>query len=323
MRKAFLIMVLTGMLLFSACKKEEMTETDFYKEDVILPMVDGIGVDGRIPPVSEDVAVILSEDIFDPALLTLPHALLIRENTKEVLYAKDALQKIWPASMTKCMTALLTIEHFPDLSVTITAGEEALAGLTDDSSLAGIVPGMSYTVADLLTALLLPSGNDAANVLAYAVSGSIPSFVELMNQKALELGMINTHFANPNGLHDANHYTTAYDLYLLMHTCMKEQAFREHASLSQASITAYGADGTTIEQSYKSTNSYARGFTIPPEGIRYLYSKTGYTKEAGRCILSVFEDQDGNTYIAVSAGAENYDALYLQTNAMLTIIGQE
>ncbi|MBQ6551319.1 MAG: D-alanyl-D-alanine carboxypeptidase [Lachnospiraceae bacterium] len=324
MKRTVLFIILSGILLLSACgKKEEIAGTEFYREDVIGPMTSGVGVNGRIAPVSEGLAVILSEDIYDPDYVAVPTSLLIRENTHDVLYSKGALNKIYPASMTKCMTALLAIEYFGDLDTPVTAGDEVYEGISDSSSLAGITPGMTFTVKDLLTALLLPSGNDAANVLAAAVSGSVTEFVALMNARAKELGMINTRFANPNGLHDANHYTTAYDLYLLMRACMEKQAFREAAGLSEGSITGNLPDGSQTTLSFKSTNSYARGFTIPPEGVRYLYSKTGYTEQAGRCIISVFEDTKKNTYIAVSAGAKTYDELYLETNALLAIIGQD
>ena len=309
-------------LSLAGCRKTEICETDFYEEDIFRPMVEGIGVNGRIAPMSDGLCVIETEEIYDPNLLDLPTAVLFSEDTQEVLYAKGAFQKIWPASMTKCMTALLAIEHFSDLDTRITAGEEVYEGIPDNSSLAGLEPGMSLSVSDLLVGLLLPSGNDAANVLAAAVSGSIEAFTELMNNKARALGMINTHFMNPNGLHDDRHYTTAYDLYLLMHACMQYEAFTKAAGMSEATILAANPDGTERSFYYKSTNSYARGFTIPPEGIKYLYSKTGYTPQAGRCIIAVFSDQSGKRYIAVSAGAKDYDTLYLQTNAMLTIIGQ-
>ena len=316
----FICLILLASM--TGCKKTEICETDFYEQDIIRPMVEGIGVDGRIAPMSEDLCVIETEEIYDPNLLDLPVAVLFSEDTHEVLYAKGAYQKIWPASMTKCMTALLAIEYFPNLDTQITAGEEVYENIPDNSSLAGLEPGMTCTVRDLLTALLLPSGNDAANVLAVAVAGSIDAFTERMNSKAQELGMINTHFMNPNGLHDDQHYTTAYDLYLLMREVMQYDAFTKPAGLDEGTILATLPDGTERTITYKSTNSYARGFTIAPEGIKYLYSKTGYTPQAGRCIIGVFSDRSGKRYIAVSAGAENYDKLYLQTNAMLTIIGQ-
>ena len=324
MRKVYfaVLLILAGVLL-SACKKTEICETGFYEQDIVRPMVDGIGVNGRIEPFSSGLCVITTEDIYDPGLLDLPVAMLLSEDTGEVLYSKGALQKIWPASMTKCMTALLVIEHFQDLDTLITAGDEVYEGIPENSSLAGLEPGMTLSVRDLLTGLILPSGNDAANVLAKAVSGSIPEFVSLMNHRAEELGMINTHFANPNGIHDEKHYTTAYDLYLLMRALMQYEAFTAPASASEGYMTAILPDGTEKTISYKSTNSYARGFTVPPEGIKYLYSKTGYTEQAGRCIIGVFSDRGGNRYIAVSARADNYDKLYLQTNAMLTIIGQQ
>ena len=132
-------------------------------------------------------------------------ALLIDLDTDQVLYEQAADEQRYPASITKIMTALLTLEAIGrgelDLNTEITVDAAALADITEDSSTANLQAGEKITVKNLLYCLLLASANEAANVLAMAVSGDIPTFVELMNQRAQELGMAGTHFVNPHGLH--------------------------------------------------------------------------------------------------------------------------
>lgn len=137
-------------------------------------------------------------------------------------------ERIYPASMTKIMTALLTIENLPDLNETITVPEDIFEELTaQDASVAGFNPYEQPTVRDLLYGVLLPSGADACETLARAVGGSEEGFVAMMNQKAEELGLTNTHFENCTGLHNDNHYSTCRDIAVLMSECLKSDTFRE------------------------------------------------------------------------------------------------
>ena len=322
-KKAALLLAL--LLSFSAllygCREKESTDTGYYERDVLSGLTRPEAEGEKLTGMTEDLCVIRDEGIYDKALIDAGAAGLFSEDEKEVLYAKNALKKMYPASLTKCMTALLVLEPGIPFTKEVTVGDE-VTDFTDASSLAGLKPGYTYSVEELLIALMVPSGNDAANALAVLVAGSVKDFVARMNERAKELGMLNTHFVSPHGLHDSTHYTTVYDLYLLTRECINYTDFLRIASLSEASIGGTAPGGGTDVQSYRSTNSYLRTYTIPPEGLTVRASKTGYTSKAGRCLILFVTDASGKRYISIILNAETYDGLYVQMNALLSVIGQ-
>lgn len=316
--------VLAALIMISGCEVPDLpAETvSIYEKDIVQGMIDSVGVPDRLTGEAASLCVIENEEVFDESLFAAAHAGLFSESDGEVLYSKKALEKLYPASLTKCMTALLVLEHCQDTSETVTVGPEVGYQLTEGASLANLTEGETLTVKDLLISLLVPSGNDAANVLAVYVAGDVESFVGLMNSRAAELCMLNTHFMNPHGLHDDNHYTTVYDLYLLVRECMKHPEFRDAASRAEITVNGALPDGSFRSHEFKSTNSYLRNFTVPPEGLYVAASKTGYTVSAGHNLILVTEDTENRMYIAVIAGAASYDALYLEMSALLSVIGQ-
>ena len=319
-RSIFCIFLSLGLFL-SSCSRVKKAERELYRS-VVLSDIFTKDRSLTLSGMAEDVCLIDGSENFDETLSKANYCGLFAEDKKEVLYEKNALKKIFPASLTKMMTALLTVENCPDLTEKVTVTEEALAGLEEGDSMADLALGGSYTVEDLLYALIVPSGNDAANVLAIHISGSIEDFTALMNERAAELCMVNTHFANPHGLHAKNHYTTVYDLYLLVRECMKYDIIRRAASADQAAVTCSVEDGTTEIQEYLSGNSYLRGFTLLPEGLSIVLSKTGYTAKAGRCLILAVQDEKGENYIAVICGIDTYNGLYEEMNGLLSMIGE-
>ena len=318
-----LFLCLMFVLGMTACGKQtELKETDFYNGDILSGLREEPGQAGRLPGFADNLCVLPKDGFFDEDLIEAPYAGLFSETDKEVLYAKAAEEHLYPASMTKCMTALLVLENVEDLEEEVPVGAELREGLVDGSSLAGLIEGAYYTWRELLYALLIPSGNDAANTLAYHVGGSIQAFVDMMNRKAKDLGMLNTHFVNPHGLFDANHYTTVYDLYLLLNKLKDYPEFYECSAKMSVSISATIPGQDPVVHEYTSGNSYLRGYTLPPEGLHITAAKTGYTATAGRCLLLIVMDDEGNRYFAIVAKAASYDALYQQMNALLSFIGQ-
>lgn len=227
-------------------------------------------------------------------------AVLIEEDTGKVLYEKQKDASVYPASTTKIMTALLALEHL-DLNQQITIPEDM--GPADGSAMY-LLPGETFTVEELLQGLLIKSANDAAIVLAKAVSGSIEEFSELMNQRAQEIGCQNTHFVNPNGLHDPNHTTSAYDLALIAREAMKNPKFRELVATDFVQIHA--TEQTPEIRYFRNTNKFLwseqtieyKGTTIPIKYDVVDGIKTGYTTEAGKCLVSSGE-KNGLRLIAV------------------------
>ena len=222
------------------------------------------------------------------------HAILIDANYDEVLYEKKAYEKAYPASITKVMTALLVLEAIEagDLSADtmVTAGDTLRQNLVDGGSTANIKVGETLSVEELLYCLLLPSANEAANVLAVAVDGSIEAFVDHMNRRAGELGCSGTHFANPHGLHNDNHYTTAYDISRFMLAALEHDLFR--TIISTASHTVLYTNLSDERLFYNTngliSNLYYWGYTYD----KCIGGKTGSTDEAGRCLVSAAESGD-------------------------------
>ena len=233
-------------------------------------------------------------------------ALLIDLDTDQVLYEQDADQQRYPASITKIMTALLTLEAVGrgelDLSTEVTVDAAALTDITDDSSTVYLKAGEVITVENLLYCLLVSSANEAANILAMTVAGDIPSFVDRMNQRAQELGMTGTHFANPHGLHDPDHYSTARDIYLMTKQAMTHSTFREIVSTAYYTVPA-----TNLSDARDLINTNALLTSTKYPGYTYsgtIGVKTGSTGQAGFCLVAAAK-KSGHTLVSVVLGAEN------------------
>ena len=223
--------------------------------------------------------------------------ILIENQTGKTLYEKNSEQKMYPASTTKILTAILSIEK-GNLNDKVTVSKTAIAQMKSGYTSAYLSEGEIISVEDLLKVLLINSANDASNVLAEYISGSIDSFVTLMNEKSKELGCTNTHFVTTNGLHDDNHYTTAKDLAIIARYCMQNETFRKIVSMKKCVIPA---TNKSEERIYKNTNDLIN----PTSGYYYpscIGIKTGFTSEAKNCLISACS-KNGLQVIAVVLGA--------------------
>ena len=218
-------------------------------------------------------------------------AIVLNGDTKEVIYKQNATAQLPMASTTKIMTALLLCEN-GDLEKEITVTAEMLR--VEGSSM-GLLAGDRVTLHDLLYGMMLSSGNDAANVTAYVLGGTIDGFVKMMNQKAEELGLQNTHFDTPSGLDGETHYTTAYDLGLLACYAMQNEDFYNAASSKSATL-CYG------NPPYKRTLTNHNKLLKTFEGA--VGVKTGFTKKSGRCLVSAAK-REGKFVIAVTLSDPN------------------
>ena len=244
--------------------------------------------------------------ILDGMTVDAKAAILVDPDTDEILYELNAHEKMYPASITKVMTCLLTLEAVErgelTLEQTVTASQAIHTGIGDNASTADIKAGEEIRIIDLLYAALIPSANEACNVMAEAVSGDINSFVELMNQRAAELGMTGTHFANTHGYHDENHYTTAYDVYLMSKEAMKHETFR--TIVSSLNYTMPATNMHPEERLVRSTNALISNWNT--RGYLYQYAtgvKTGHTPEAGYCLSAAATKEDRNL-MSVVMGCE-------------------
>ena len=225
---------------------------------------------------------------------------IIDSNTGLVLFDKNKDAKLEPASTTKVMTALLALENL-DMKKTVIIDEET--SFTEGSRIY-LLDGEEVTVEDIMYALLLESANDAAVAIAKEVSGSVEEFSKLMNQRAKEIGAMNTNFVNPHGLHEDGHVSTAYDLALIAQEAMRNQDFRKFILTYRHVIEATNRQPTrflynTNRLIYdEKTKVDAYGVLRPAKYEGATGIKTGYTPEAGGCLISGAE-RDGNEFIAV------------------------
>ena len=226
-------------------------------------------------------------------------SVLIDAKTGKILLQKDMNKKLYPASTTKILTAILAIENL-NLDSKLTASRSAVMAIPSGYSNAGIKIGESLSVSDLLEMFLIHSANEVGYILAEEISGNIDNFANLMNKKASELGCTNTHFTNPSGIHDVNHYSTAYDMALIAKYCMQNETFRNIVNKKSCKFSA--TDLYPEERYFKNTNS------LLDSSNRYYYEyaigiKTGFTTQAKNCLIAGAK-KDGIELIAVMLGAE-------------------
>lgn len=227
--------------------------------------------------------------------------LLMEESTGKILYSKNANSIMYPASTTKIMTAILTLENC-NLSDTAVVSHNAVFSIPSGYSTASLVEGEVLTIEQLLNVLLIPSANDAAVVLAEHIAGSVEAFSDMMNSKAVELGCLNTHFVNPNGIHNENHYSTAYDLALIGRYAMQFPTFKEISSKTRYTLPITNAYSKE-DRIFNTTNDLIKpNYSSSPTNYYYKYAtggKTGYTDPAGQCIVAT-ATKDNISLIAVT-----------------------
>ncbi len=240
----------------------------------------------------------------DEPEITAKAALLYAAESDMILYEHNIHEQLYPASLTKIMTALLTLENC-EMDEVVTVTQSALNSVSPQSSIAGLKVDEELTVHDLLICLLIPSGNDAANVLAEHIGGSVSAFIDIMNERAAELGCENTNYVNASGLHDESHYTTAYDILLVLLEAQKYELFNEITASARMTIPA---TNISDERAFNNTNYLLSSHVTS----KYLYdyaigTKTGRTTPAGNCLVATAE-KDGITLISVILGADTVTA---------------
>lgn len=235
-------------------------------------------------------------------------AALLQLNESNVLYAKDIHEQIYPASTTKILTAYVALKY-GTLTDIVTVSENA-TNVPSDSSKAGLRAGDQLTLKDLLYSLMLPSGNDSAVAVAEHISGSVDEFMVLMNREARALGATNTNFVTPHGYQDENHYTTAYDLYLIFNECIQNPTFVEIVSTAEYETIIEQADGMKRKMVWNQSNQFVNGLKPVPADLVVLGGKTGTTDEAGACLILYFTDTDSHPYISIIMGADSRPVLY-------------
>ena len=242
---------------------------------------------------------------------------LFSVDDKEILFSDSLHDHIYPASITKIMTAILALKY-GNMEDVVTITWEDLE-LEAGSQVCGFEIGDQVSMDDLFHGLLIHSGNDAAMAIARHVGGTAEEFVVMMNEEANALGCFDTHFMNPSGLHNESHYTSIYDIYLMLNHALTYSHFVDVMQLSVYEINYLDAEGNEQSVTLDSTDHYLVNTAVPPKGVTVLGGKTGTTDQAGSCLALVSQNAYGKLHISIIMRALGKDSLYNQMNTLLAV----
>lgn len=302
--------------LLSGCTNSTYNSNEplHISSTVNLPIVRPSGLTDKYAVIPYDAYV------YDDADFEYEAGLLINQTKNSVVCAVNPHKRIYPASMTKVLTGIIVMEAVESGQIALTDTvviQKKIEFNEDNVTILGLEPGDYITVNELLHGLLISSYNDCAIALARYVSGSVSKFVDLMNAKAAELGATNSHFVNPHGLHDKNHYTTPYDLYLIFNEFLSKDTLIQIDENSTYTLTMY-RDSEKIQIELHATNSFLSNSFEMPSGYHITGWKTGTTDKAGSCIILEFvNDETEERYICLVSNAKDHETLYQNVEDML------
>lgn len=320
---ALLLSIILGSML-TGCGTEKNSFMDYRPE---LPVSVSETTDtgaGGLEYLSMDVCVIPKKKQSpknSDRIMTAGASLIVNDTADKMLFSRNIYKKMYPASITKIITALVALKY-ANMEDRVTISHNA-ANITEyGATLCGFKEGDQIQMDQLLSALLVRSGNDAGIAVAEHIAGSVDAFADMMNREMQELGASGSHFTNPHGLHDKDHYTTAYDLYLVLHELLQYDTFWKMVQQPSVKIKYTDAQGNKKKLSFQSTNRYLIGTAAAPKGITVIGGKTGTTSAAGSCLILYTQDSSKNDYVSVVLHASDGNNLYVQMNQLLSYISK-
>ena len=305
-----LVLALSCALLMCACGKTEIANKFDYSRISASGNPSNDYIDTRMTFLSDGLCVTDADDIDVEGInpVYIEAAGVFNLSTKEVMYAHNIFEKNYPASTTKIMTAYLAIKY-GNLDDYVTVSERACR-LPSGASEAGLRAGDIISVRDLLYGLILVSGNDSAICLAEYISGSVEAFAELTNNELKKIYATDTNFVNPNGIHDDDHYTSCYDLYLIFNEALKNPTFLDLINTVSYEASVTHKNGETGVLKYKTTNKFLSGEVSFPDSYSIVGGKTGTTFDAGKCLVLLTINGKGEQVVFITLGADSKERLY-------------
>jgi serine-type D-Ala-D-Ala carboxypeptidase (penicillin-binding protein 5/6) len=246
-------------------------------------------------------------------------ALIVNADDNNAIYANNIYERMYPASLTKLITALVVLEN-ANLNDTVTISYNASHITEAGAKLCGFKEGDKVKLEALLNALLVYSGNDAGIAIAEHIAGSEEKFAKMMNETVKKIGAVHSNFVNSHGLHDDNQYTTAYDLYLIFNELVKSEKFVSIINQTNYTVTYEDATKEVQSKDFLTTNRYLKGTEKTPDGLTVIGGKTGTTSKAGNCLVLYSKDDNGKAYISVILQADNGNSLFSQMTRLLEMI---
>lgn len=280
----------------------DITETDFFAKNLtIITEEDNLGDDPEI---------------------TTEASLLVNITDNKIIYGDNVYEKLYPASLTKLMTALIVL-RYGELTDTVTISHNASHIAETGAKLCGFNEGDVISMEVLLNSLLIYSGNDAGIAIAEHMAGSEEGFSKMMNDESIKIAAVDSNFTNSHGLHDDNNYSTAYDLYLIFNQLVQYDTFLSIINNPTYTAVYKDKDNKEITKTFNSTNLYldeASEAFVGLEGLNVIGGKTGTTSKAGNCLILLTKDRNQNSYISLLLKAGNRSELYTQMTHLLSSI---
>lgn len=248
-------------------------------------------------------------------------ALLCDLDGNSAIYAQSAHERANPASLTKIMTALVALKYGQSDQPLVMTEETTVTEA--NAHLLGLKIGDTMTLSQALRVMLLYSANEVAMMVAAGVGGTVEHFVDMMNAEAKLIGATETHFMNPHGLTDAEHYTSAYDLYLILQAASRYEEFCEIVHMAEYSTVYRDSAGNEKQLTVNTTNRFLRGSAEVPATVTVVGGKTGNTTAAGSCLAMYFRDRNGSPYIGIVLGAESSEASFTVMSSLMEKAGAD
>lgn len=315
---AALVLVVVGVVIFLNRDEKKMQTQMFLPFQAQAAEIEEpkATVIGELPGLFADGLCISKESETLDKNITSLSAAVYNRTTGEVIYSEEADTHRAQASITKLLTFYIALEY-GNLEDVVTVKGEWLENLEVGSSLCRIKDGDEITLEQLLYGLMMPSGNDAANAIAYYISGSEEDFVTLMNETAQKLGMTNSHFVNAHGLDDPDHYSCVYDIYLVFNRLLDYDFFRQVIG-TQNYTANFTNNGQSRSESWTRGIWYFTGAREMPDGLTGIGGKTGTTDAAKFCLSFSFSDEAGNEYIAITLYSGLRERMYNVMDVLLS-----
>jgi len=319
--KKKLICIILSIILLTGCSNSSGVLLSYSENDNIAGYDIGNYIDNQVADYfANDLAIIPDElnHMVDTSI-TATSALIVNATDDEVIFANNVYERMYPASLTKLITALVVFKN-ADLTDMVTISYNASHITESGAKLCGFHEGDKINMLTLLNSLLIYSGNDAGIAIAEHVGGSEEGFAKMMNETAKSIGAVHSNFVNAHGLHNDNHYTTAYDLYLIFNELTNYDNFV--SIINKKSYTAIYEDSNrqNVSKEFLTTNRYLKGTEEAPEGITVIGGKTGTTAKAGNCLILYSKDSNNKSYISLLLHADGANSLFSQMTLLLGMI---
>lgn len=318
MRKKLIIFTVLACISLGGCQKAS-GEMFAFKE---MKASAGFAFDNQLTEAdffAKNLAIIDEQESFEEDInLTSEASLLINITDNEVIYADNVYEKLYPASLTKLMTALVVL-RYGELTDSVTISYNASHITENGAKVCGFKEGDTISLEALLNALLIYSGNDAGIAIAEHIGGSEEGFAKMMNEEAKKIGAVHSNFVNAHGLHNENHYTTAYDLYLIFNQLISYDTFLSIINTPTYTATYKDSKGKEIQKTFTTTNRYLNGKADLIDGLEIIGGKTGTTFKAGNCLILLSKDKNAQ-YISLILKATDGNRLYAEMTQLLSAI---